>query len=64
MILEGFSSNEIQNVFLIGLEKEFTIAWNSSDSLGMDFNPILSPGSISCILISIMSLGLIIKKAF
>ena len=46
LILECFLSNEVQNVFRIGSETDSGVARNSSDSLGINFNPILSPGNI------------------
>ena len=49
MIFDRFSSNEIQNVFRIGSDTDVGMNRNSSDILEMNFNPILSPGSLSSI---------------
>ena len=44
LILDRFSSKEVQNVLQIGSETNSRMPWNSSDFLGINFNPILSPG--------------------
>ena len=50
LIFGPFSSNEIQNAFRISSETDSGMARNSSDSLGMNFNPILLQGLLNKII--------------
>ena len=47
LIFACFSLNEIQKVFRIGSDTNIGMNRNSSDWLGINFNPIFSPGCLS-----------------